>query len=202
MEAGYYKKALRIQNLLYQLYLRTPDTPKNYATDILQNKGSIYLYQHKYDEAFKCFEQAFNDETNPYSKELILENYLYAKGFLAKDFEESIIFFENQIKQSEINHETCKMLAEMYFANQNYSKCVRLCEKVLKKIVYKKEKFLYISLDIMYMSCLKKINKFTWKQIWGCWSRIDKYEQFVKQHVGARSPYLQKIEECKKLLKR
>ena len=51
MEAGYYKKALRIQNLLYQLYLRTPDTPKNYATDILQNKGSIYLYQHKYDEA-------------------------------------------------------------------------------------------------------------------------------------------------------
>ena len=202
MEAGYYKKALRIQNLLYQLYLRTSDTPKNYATDILQNKGSIYLYQHKYDEAFKCFEQAFNDETNPYSKELILENYLYAKGFLAKDFEESIIFFENQIKQSEINHETCKMLAEMYFANQNYSKCVRLCEKVLKKIVYKKEKFLYISLDIMYMSCLKKINKFTWKQIWGCWSRIDKYEQFVKQHVGARSPYLQKIEECKKLLKR
>jgi len=160
------------------------------------------LYQHKYDEAFKCFEQAFNDETNPFSKELILENYLYAKGFLAKNFEESIIFFENQIKQSELNHETCKMLAEMYFANQNYSKCVRLCEKVLKKIVYKKEKFLYISLDIMYMSCLKKINKFTWKQIRGCWSRIDKYEQFVKQHVGARSPYLQKIEECKKLLKR
>ena len=156
------------------------------------------MYQHKYDEAFKCFEQAFNDETNPYSKELILENYLYAKGFLAKDFEESIIFFENQIKQSEINHETCKMLAEMYFANQNYSKCVRLCEKVLKKIVYKKEKFLYISLDIMYMSCLKKINKFTWKQIWGCWSRIENYgsrlgisrdDILIERYRGTRVDY-------------
>ena len=44
MEAGLYKKALRLQNLLYQLYLRTQDTPINYATDILQNKGNIYLY--------------------------------------------------------------------------------------------------------------------------------------------------------------
>ena len=38
MEAGFYKKALRLQNSLYQLYLRTQDTPVNYATDILQNK--------------------------------------------------------------------------------------------------------------------------------------------------------------------
>lgn len=200
MEAGLYKKALRLQDLLYQLYLRTLDTPINYATDTLQNKGSIYLYEHKYDEAFKCFEQAFNDETNPFSKELIFENYLYAKGFLEKDFEESITFFENQIKQAEINYETCKMLAEMYFANKNYNKCAKICKRVLNKIVYKEEKFLYISLDIMYMSSLKKINKLTLIQRCSCWTRIIKYEQFIKRYVGYRSPYLEKIMECKEIL--
>ena len=58
MEAGLYKKALRLQNLLYQLYLRTQDTPINYATDILQNKGNIYLYEHKYYEAFGANENS------------------------------------------------------------------------------------------------------------------------------------------------
>lgn len=196
MEAGYYKKALKLQNFLYQLYLRTPDTPINYATDTLQNKGSIYLYEHKYDEAFQCFEQALHDETNPFSRELILENYLYAKGFLKKEFEESIAFFENQIMQADMNYETCKMLAEMYFENKNYKKCARLCRKVLKQIVYKEEKFLYISLDIMYMSSLKKINGLTLRQRCNCWTRIIRYEEFIKNHVGCRSPYWRKIEEC------
>lgn len=202
MEAGFYKKALKLQNLLYQLYLRTPDTPINYATDALQNKGSIYLYEHKYDEAFKCFEQALNDETNPVSKELIFENYLYAKGFWKNNFEESIAFFENQIKQNEINYETCKMLAEMYFANKNYSKCEKFCKKILNQITYNKEKLLYISLDIMYMSSIKKINKLTMVQKGRCWMRIVRYEQFIKEHVGCRSPYWAKVMECKKLLKR
>ena len=201
MEAGFYKKALSIQNLLYQLYLRTPDTPINYATDILQNKGNIYLYEHKYEEAVRCFEQAFNDETNPYSKELILENYFYAKGFLEKDFEESISFFENQIKQGELNYETCKMLAEMYFASKKYSKCARFCKRILNQIVYKEEKILYISLDVMYMSSLKKINKLTLRQRCSCYARIAKYEQFIKKHVGGNSPYCGKIVECKERLK-
>lgn len=201
MEAGLYKKALRLQNLLYQLYLRTQDTPVNYATDILQNKGNIYLYEHKYYEAFKCFEQALNDETNPYSKELILENYLYAKGFYETNFEESITFFENQIRQTEMNYETCKMLAEMYFANQNYSKCAKLCKRVLNQIVYREERFIYISLDIMYMSSLKKTNKLTLRQRYNCYTRIARYKQFIKRHVGYRSPYYRKIEECKLVLK-
>ena len=201
MEAGFYKKALRLQNSLYQLYLRTQDTPVNYATDILQNKGNIYLYEHKYYEAFKCFEQALNDETNPYSKELILENYLYAKGFYETNFEESITFFENQIRQTEMNYETCKMLAEMYFANQNYSKCAKLCKRVLNQIVYREERFIYICLDIMYMSSLKKTNKLTLRQRYSCYTRIARYKQFIKRHVGCRSPYYRKIEECKLVLK-
>lgn len=202
MEAGLYKKALRIQNLLYQLYLRSPDKPVNYATDILQNKGNIYLYKEQYEEAFKCFEQALQDETNPFSRELILENYLYAQGFLSNNFGESIAFFESQIEGDEKNYETCKMLAEMYWANEDYSKCARLSKKILNQITYDKETFIYISLDVMYISSMKKLRKLTTVQKCKYWLRIIKYERFIKEHVGCKSPYWLKVMECKNGLAR
>ena len=126
---------------------------------------------------------------------------MYAKGFYETYFEESITFFENQIRQTEMNYETCKMLAEMYFANQNYSKCAKLCKRVLNQIVYREERFIYICLDIMYMSSLKKTNKLTLRQRYSCYTRIARYKQFIKRHVGCRSPYYRKIEECKLVLK-
>lgn len=100
-----------------------------------------------------------------------------------------------------MNYETCKMLAEMYFANQNYSKCAKLCKRVLNQIVYREERFIYICLDIMYMSSLKKTNKLTLRQRYSCYTRIARYKQFIKRHVGCRSPYYRKIEECKLVLK-
>lgn len=102
-----------MQDELYRLYLVVENASINYVTDILQNKGNVYLYQHEYKDAVLCFKQALKDEENPISKELILENYLYAKALSENDFSDSIQFFENQVEQNN-GYETAKILAELY----------------------------------------------------------------------------------------
>ncbi len=200
MEIGLFEAALNLQDKLYRMYLTIEDAPINYATDILQNKGNVYLYQHKYKDATLCFKQALQDEKNPVSRELILENYLYAKAFYENDFHESVDFFENKVVQ-DTNYESYKMLAELYFEGGFYSKCSFLCEKLLKKIVYKQNQILFFSFDILWVKSMKMLNKLTLKQKFIVKFRLNKYQRFILQNIGKNSPYYKELEICKKMIK-
>lgn len=199
MEMGDFKEALNLQDKLYRMYLVIENAPINYATDILQNKGNVYLFQHKYKDAMLCFEQALQDEKNPVSKELILENYLYAKAFNDKNVHESVYFFENTVEQG-TNYESCKMLAELYFEGKIYDKCSFLCKKMLSKIIYVQNQILYFSFDILWVKSMIMLNQFSLNQKLMAWLRLIKYQKFILKNIGKTSPYYRELEICKKVI--
>lgn len=199
MEIGAFEPALNLQDKLYRMYLTIEDAPINYATDILQNKGNVYLYQHKYKDAMLCFKQALQDEKNPVSRELILENYLYAKAFCENDFHESVHFFKNKVVQ-DTNYESYKMLAELYFEGKFYNECSFLCEKLLKKIVYKQNQILFFSFDILWVKSMAMLNKLTLKQKITVKFRLNRYQKFILKNIGENSPYYRELEICKKMI--
>lgn len=192
MESGDYEEALKLQDELYRVYKIVEDAPVNYATDILQNKGNVYLFQHNYREATSCFEIALNDEKNPVSRELILENYIYAKALWKKDFSEAISFFEDQIEQKEDN-ETRKMLAELYYAGGFFKECFLFCKKVLNEITYEQNEILFIAIDVLFIKSsliLKKLSLFhRGKAI----LRLYKYQKFIMENIGSKSPYCEEV---------
>ena len=199
METGSFDSALHLQDQLYRMYLTIDHAPVNYATDILQNKGSVYLYQYKYKDAMLCFKQALQDEKNPFSRELILENYLYAKAFHENDFDESVHFFESKIRQS-TNYESCKMLAELYYAGEFYEECCCLCGRVLKEISYEKNQILYFSFDLFWVKSMTMLNKLTLKQKLTAKFRLKKYQRFILENIGNHSPYYRELEGCKEMI--
>lgn len=199
MEIGDFDSALKLQDELYGIYLDVEKAPINYATDILQNKGSVYLYMQEYKDAVLCFEQALKDEKNPVSKELILENFLYAKTFYDKDFSESLPFFENQTKNSTVN-ETVKMLAELYFEGKFYNDSAILCKKSLKKINYKENRLLFLSLDIIWIKSMMKLKKITLIQRIKAMLRLYKYRRFICKNIGDESPYYKALSQCMAML--
>lgn len=203
MESGLYDKALSLQDDLYRIYLGVDDAPKNYATDILQNKGNVYLYKYKFNDAERCFEQALTDEENPYSRQCILENYLYAKSFSKKDFNESITFFESIVVQDgEKNYETCKMLAEMYYANECYDKCSKFCEEIIKELKYVDSKIIYFSLDNLWIRCMIKLKRLSILNRIKVLLKLYKYRNFIGNHIGLESPYYREIQTTINLLKK
>lgn len=99
------------------------------------------------------------------------------------------------------NYESYKMLAELYFEGGFYSKCSFLCEKLLKKIVYKQNQILFFSFDILWVKSMKMLNKLTLKQKFIVKFRLNKYQRFILQNIGKNSPYYKELEICKKMIK-
>ncbi len=73
---------------------------------------------------------ALQDEKNPFSRQLILENYVYAKAYACHQFDDAILFFESQAKNS-ISDETKRLLAEMYYEGGYYEKCIKLSDEMI-----------------------------------------------------------------------
>lgn len=199
MEFGNYGDALKLQDNLYKIYKIIEDAPINYATDILQNKGNVYLFQHNYKAATECFEIALNDEKNPVSKELILENYLYAKALRDEDFSETISFFESQIKSKEDN-ETQKMLAELYYAGGLFENCFLLCKDILNNIRYETNEILYILVDILFIKSMFKIERLSLIERVKAMMRLNKYQKFIIENIGKESPYFEEYLNGKRIL--
>lgn len=203
MESGTYNKALALQDDLYKKYLYIDNAPINYSTDILQNKGNVYLYNQEFDDAKNCFEQALADEKNPLSRQYILENYVYAKSFAENDFNDGILFFESILAQEqEKNYETCKMLAEMYFASKHYVKCSKFCTEVMKNIRYNEYRIIYFSLDSLYIRCMIKLERLSILNKISALFRLYKYRNFIRNKIGIESPYYKEIQISIDMLKK
>lgn len=199
MESGDYIAALKLQDELYKAYKIVKEAPINYATDILQNKGNVFLFQHNYKEATQCFEVALYDETNPISKELILENYLYAKAMWENDYDDTIVFFKNQVAQKEDN-ETEKMLAELYYAGGFYKECCLLCEKIMNNITYEQNEILFILVNILLIKSRFKVNKLTLFERMQAGIRLNKYQKYIVDNIGEKSPYYEEFLKGKEVL--
>lgn len=194
LELGKYNKALELQDMLYKTYLRVDNSPVNYATDILQNKGNVYLYQKEYAEAEKCFETALKDEKNPYSRQLILENYMYAQALATQKFDEAILFFEEQAEKS-MSDETKRLLAEMYYEGGVYQKCYDLC---LEMIPVMKAKRKVYDLIALLLCCIKsklllnRMNVFDKKR---SLLLIMYYMHFVRKNIGENTFYYNELRD-------
>lgn len=199
MESGNYNKALELQDDLYRIYMRVENAPINYATDILQNKGCVYLYKHEYKDATLCFEQALANEKNPVSKQLIWENYIYSKMLLENNFED-IQLFKDVSKQT-ADYETYKMLAELYFNGKFYKECIELCEKLLKEIVYEQNQIIYFSLYILLLKSRIMLKKFTFNHRVKAIIRLHKYKKYILKNIGNSSPYYEELKKCKKMIR-
>jgi len=199
MESGNYHKALKLQDDLYRVYLRIENAPINYATDILQNKGNVYLYQHKYKDAILCFEQALTNEKNPISKQFIWENYIYSKMLLENNFEDIRLFID--LSKQTADYETYKMLAELYFSGGFYSECIELCEKLLKEIVYDQNQIIYFSLDILLLECRIMLKEVTLRHRIKALFRMHKYQKFILKNIGDTSPYYEILKKCKDMIR-
>ncbi len=199
MESGNYNRAIELQDDLYRIYMRVENAPINYATDILQNKGCVYLYKHEYKDATLCFEQALVTEKNPVSKQFIWENYIYSKMLLENNFEDIQLFMD--VSKETADYETYKMLAELYFNGGFYKECIELCEKLLKEIVYEQNQLIYFSLDILLLESRIMLKKFTLNHRVKAIFRLHKYKKYILKKIGNGSPHYEKLRKCKEMIR-
>lgn len=194
LEEGSYDRAIGLMDTLYKTYLQTDNCPANYATDILQNKGSVYLNTKEYHEAVKYFELALKDEKNPYSKQLILENYMYAKAMADNNFMEAVSFFEEQCRTT-ISDETKRMLAEVYYGAGYFEQCIEISDNLIAEM--KKKKNLYVFLASIVLRAKSRV-------ICGKMGMIERiitliqlewYKVLAKKKIGEKSFYYNELRD-------
>lgn len=194
LEEGSYNRAIELMDKLYRIYLQTDNCPVNYATDILQNKGSVYLYTKEYNKAVKCFELALKDEKNPYSRQLILENYMYAKAMDEDDFKEAVIFFEEQCKTT-ISDETKRMLVEMYYGAGNFEECIKLSECLIPNMKRKKKLYDLFALIIFHAKSMVQCGKMGRAEKVKTLIQLEVCKVFAKKFIGEKSFYFNELSE-------
>lgn len=200
LEEGSYEKAIELMDSLYKTYLRTDKCPANYATDILQNKGSVYLNMKDYREALRYFELALRDEKNPYSKQLILENYMYAKAMDANDFTEGVLFFEEQCKNT-ISDETKRMLAEMYYGAGLFEQCVAIADELMPDMKEKKKLYDLFALSILRAKSKAICGKMGLLERIKTLIQLECYKTIAKKIIGEKSFYYNELKDGIKFLK-
>lgn len=195
LESGKYTDALAIMDSLYRLYLDAPNTPADYANDILQNRGCVFLYQKRYREAQDCFDQALADSVNPYSTSLTMENYMYAKALAEKAYDESISFFESQVSKS-TDPETHKMLAELYYYSGDYSQCLMYCQSTLERKENREDERIKKIFELIIFKCRLYSNKVGFIYRIKSIKRLKNDLNYWLRNTGDRSFYYVETKHC------